>query len=324
MLMDKFNRIIDYVRISVTDRCNLRCRYCVNEALPHIPHTEVLRYEEIIRFVRVCAELGVTKIRLTGGEPLVKLDIEFLLKEINAIDGIEDKSLTTNGVYLGKKVRQLKEAGLRRVNISLDTMQPELFTYITGVDAYKEVLDSIEKAKDMGLNPVKINTVSIRGFNDDEILDFARFAKAWDVEVRFIEFMPFGESTLWDSTKIIPSREIEELIRKTYALSPSLSTHKGPAKMFNMVGSLGRIGFISPVSTHICKECNRLRLTSNGMIRPCLFSDTEFDVKQLLRNNAGDDELKEFISRCVREKPERKHEIGLVRKCQKSLRNIGG
>ncbi len=322
--MDKFNRIIDYVRISVTDRCNLRCRYCVNEAFPYMPHAKILRYEEIIRFVRACAELGVTKIRLTGGEPLVKLDIDFLIKEINAIEGINDISLTTNGVYLGKKARQLKDAGLRRVNISLDTLQPERFAYITRVDAYKEVLESIEKAKDMGFNPVKINTVIIKGFNDDEILDFAKFAKVWDVEVRFIEFMPFGESTLWDNTKIIPSHEIEELIRKSYTLAPSPSSSKGPAKMFTMVGSFGRIGFISPMSTHICKECNRLRLTSNGMVKPCLLSDTEFDVKQLLRNNATDDELKEFISRCVREKPERRQEIGLIKKCQKTLRNIGG
>ncbi|MCX5798242.1 MAG: radical SAM protein, partial [Proteobacteria bacterium] len=204
--MDKFNRVINYIRISVTDRCNLRCKYCVNEDFPFLPHAEILRYEEIIRFVRICAELGVSKVRLTGGEPLIKQGIAFLLKEINMIQGIHDISLTTNGVYLGEKVQELKAAGLKRVNISLDTLKPQRFKFITGVDAFDRVLNGIERSKDMGLNPVKINTVMIKGFNDDEILDFAKFAKVWDVDVRFIEFMPFGESTLWDNSKIIPSR----------------------------------------------------------------------------------------------------------------------
>lgn len=324
MLMDAYNRIINYIRISVTDKCNLRCKYCVNESFPHVPHADILRYEEIVRFVKICAELGVTKVRLTGGEPLVKQDIEFLLKEINSIEGISDISLTTNGVYLGEKIHRLKEAGLTRVNISLDSLKPERFAYITGVDAYDRVLESIALAKDLGLNPVKINTVMIKGFNDDEIIDFARFAKVWDVQVRFIEFMPFGESTLWDSSKIIPSRTVEELIRTTYTLRPSKNSHRGPAKMFTIEGSLGQIGFISPVSTHICSECNRIRLTSQGFIKPCLFSDTEYDVKSLLRNNAPDDVLKKFVTDCVRAKPERKYEIGLVKKCQASLRHIGG
>lgn len=324
MLMDKYNRIINYIRISITDRCNLRCRYCVNEAFPHIPHAEVLRYEEIIRFVQMCAQLGVTKVRLTGGEPLIKQDIEFLLREINKVDGITDISLTTNGVYLSEKIHRLREAGLTRVNISLDSLKPDRFAYITGVDAYDRVLEGISMAKDLGLNPVKINTVMIKGFNDDEILDFARFAKVWDVQVRFIEFMPFGESTLWDSSKIIPSSTVEELIKKTYPMKPSRNSHKGPARMFKFEGSLGKVGFISPVSTHICSECNRIRLTSSGMIKPCLFSDTEYDVKKLLRENASDEELKKFISDCVVAKPERKHEIGSVKKCQASLRHIGG
>ncbi|HNS79157.1 MAG TPA: GTP 3',8-cyclase MoaA [Syntrophorhabdus sp.] len=324
MLMDKYNRVINYIRISVTDKCNLRCKYCVNENFPHIPHPEILRYEEIIRFVRLCAELGVTKVRLTGGEPLIKQDIEFLLKEINQIEGINDMSLTTNGVFLGEKIHRLKEAGLKRVNISLDSLKPERFAYITGVDAYDRVLESISLAKDLGLNPVKINTVMIKGFNDDEILDFARFAKVWDVQVRFIEFMPFGESTLWNSSRIIPSGEVEELIKKAYQIKPSRNSHKGPAKMFEFEGSLGQVGFISPMSTHICSECNRIRLTSTGMIKPCLFSDTEYDVKRLLRENAPDDVLKRFISDCVVAKPERKYEIGLIKKCQKSLISIGG
>lgn len=324
MLMDKFNRIINYIRISVTDRCNLRCKYCVNEQLPFLPHPEILRYEEIIRFVKVCADLGVTKVRLTGGEPLVRQDIELLVREISQVEGITDISLTTNGVLLAEKIHRLKEAGLKRVNISLDSFKRERFAYITGFDAYDRVLEGISLAKDWGLNPVKINTVIIKGFNDDEILDFARFAKVWDVQVRFIEFMPFGESTLWNGSKIIPSREVQEIIKSTYHLTPSPNSHKGPAKMFDIEGTLGQVGFISPVSTHICSECNRIRLTSSGMIKPCLFSDTEYDVKKLLREHGSDESLKKFISDCVRAKPERKHEIGAVKKCQASLRHIGG
>ncbi len=324
MLMDTFNRVIDYIRISVTDRCNLHCRYCVDSSASFIPHGEILRYEEMLRLVRIAAELGVSKVRLTGGEPLVRKGIPFLLSEISKIESIKDISLTTNGFFLGQKVLELKEAGLARVNISLDSLKRERFAYITGVDAFDEVLMSIEKAIYAGLQPIKINTVVIKAFNDDEILDFAKFAVTWGVEVRFIEFMPFGESTLWDSSKIIPSSAIEETIRSVYSLQPFVSKSRGPAKMFSFSEGRGKIGFISPVSSHICAECNRIRLTSHGMIRPCLFSDTEYDVKALLRGGADDSEIAAFVSRIVEAKPERKHEIGQVRKCQRNLRGIGG
>jgi GTP 3',8-cyclase len=324
MLMDRFNRIINYIRISVTDRCNLKCRYCVDGAFPFIPHTEVLAYEEIIRFVRISAELGVSKIRLTGGEPLVRKGVSLLLKQIASVNGIMDISLTTNGVYLGQRIAELREAGLRRVNISLDSLRKERFAYITGVDAFHEVMTSIEAAKSAGLSPIKINTVIIKGFNDDEVLDFAEFARTWDLSVRFIEFMPFGESDLWDSSRIVPSSVIEETIGKVYELQPSLSRSTGPAKMFKLGNGRGRIGFISPVSSHICSQCNRLRLTSSGMLRPCLFSDVEYDLKALLRGGADDEAIKAFVSGTVGLKPEKKEEIGLIRKCQRSLRSIGG
>ena len=200
MLTDRFNRVINYLRISITDRCDLHCKYCVEKDFPFIPHDEILRYEEIIRFVRIMAGLGVTKVRLTGGEPLRRKDLPFLLHEIANTEGIVDISLTTNGVSLGDKVLELKAAGLRRVNISLDTLKRDRFAFITGVDAYDKVLDSIQKAKNAGLCPVKINTVIIKDFNDDEVLDFVQFAKHENVEVRFIEFMPFGDAGLWDST----------------------------------------------------------------------------------------------------------------------------
>jgi GTP 3',8-cyclase len=323
MLKDEFNRVINYLRISVTDRCNLRCRYCVDGALPFIPHDDVLRYEEIIRFVRIAAGLGVSKVRITGGEPLVRKGIPFLLSEISAVEGITDVALTTNGVYLGRMVQDLKDAGLRRVNISLDSLKKERFAYITGVDAFDEVLASVEKAIYAGLDPIKINTVIIRGFNDDEILDFARFAVTWGVEVRFIEFMPFGDSTLWDRSKIVHSQEAEAIIRAEHAMKPFQSQSRGPAKVFAIDGK-GRVGFISPISTHICGECNRIRLTSGGMVRPCLFSDTEYDVKGLLRGDAEDSEVADLLRGVVKAKPERKRDIGQIKKCQHSLRGIGG
>jgi cyclic pyranopterin phosphate synthase len=324
MLTDRFNRVINYLRISITDRCDLHCRYCVEKDFPFIPHDEILRYEEIIRFVRIVADLGVTKVRLTGGEPLRRKDLPFLLHEIASIKGIDDISLTTNGVSLGDKVLELKAAGLRRVNISLDSLKRERFSFITGVDAYDKVLDSIQKAKNAGLCPVKINTVIIKDFNDDEVLDFVEFAKTENVEVRFIEFMPFGDTSLWDSSKVVTSAELEALIKKTYDLVPSVNSHRGPARTFRIPGYRGKIGFISPISTHICSDCNRLRLTSDGKIKPCLFSDAEYDVKSLMRGGKSDEEIAQFVVEVVSVKPERKFESGVIRKCQRSMRTTGG
>ena len=323
-LIDDYNRVIDYIRISITDRCNLRCRYCVDGDFPFIPHTEVLTYEEIIRFVRICAAMGVKKVRLTGGEPLTRKGLPYLLKELAGIEGIADISLTTNAVLLADKIDELKEAGLKRINISLDTLKKDRFAWITCIDAFDRVIDSIKKASYSGLRPIKINTVIIKGFNDDEILDFVRIARKWDHEVRFIEFMPFGDTSLWKSTDIITSRQIEDIIRREFDLIPSLKNGKGPAKVYDIGGGPGRIGFISPVSSHICAECNRIRLTSRGMIRPCLFSDVEYDLKALLRSGADDAAIKAFVRDVVKVKPERKLEMGSIKKCQRTLRNIGG
>jgi cyclic pyranopterin phosphate synthase len=296
----------------------------VDGTFDFVPHTEILSYEEMLRFVRIAARLGVKKVRLTGGEPLVRKGVPYLLKEIGNIEGIDDISLTTNGVFLAEKILELKEAGLKRINISLDTMKRDRFAYITGVDAFDDVIGGIEKATYAGLYPIKINTVIIKGFNDDEILNFVKAAKKWNHHVRFIEFMPFGDATLWNSSEIITSKQIEDTIRAVYNLTPSSNQDKGPARMFDIEGGSGKIGFISPVSTHICSECNRIRLTSNGMIRPCLFSDTEYDVKALLRGGKSDEEIMAFVKEVVRVKPEKKLEMGQIRKCQRSLRSIGG
>ncbi len=324
MLIDNFNRVINYLRISITDRCNLRCKYCVNENLKFNPHDEILRYEEIIRLVRLGAELGFKKVRLTGGEPLIRKGIEYLLNEISHTKGIEDLALTTNGVFLGEKINELKQAGLKRVNISLDSLKRDRYEYITGVDAIDKVFKGIEMAIREGLHPIKINTVIIKGFNDDEIIDFASLAEKWAIHIRFIEFMPFGDPELWGPSKIVSSKEVEDIIRTVYELEPTENRHKGPARMFKLKGGKGEIGFISPVSTHICSECNRIRLTSDGNIMPCLFSDIKYDVKRLLRANASDEEVKAFIKNADQEKPHRKYELGQIKKCQRSLRNIGG
>ncbi len=324
MLIDEFNRAINYVRISITDRCNLRCKYCVDGNFPFIPHKEMLSYEEIIRFVKICAELGISKIRLTGGEPLARKGITYLLSEINKIKGISDIGLTTNGVLLGNMVEELKQAGLRRVNVSLDTLKKDRFAYITGVDAFDDVIKSIRKAAEAELNPVKINSVIIKGFNDDELLDFAKLSTIRNYHVRFIEYMPFGDAGRWDESKIVTSNEIENQIRSVYELEPSINNERGPAKMFKIKGGAGKIGFISPVSTHICSECNRIRLTSDGMIRPCLFSDSGYNVKELLREGKNDEEIKDFIIGVVKAKPERKAPMGQIKKCQRSLQHIGG
>ena len=323
-LIDDYNRVIDYIRISITDRCNLRCRYCIDGDFPFIPHTEILSYEEIIRFVSICASMGVKKVRLTGGEPLTRKGLPYLLKELKGIEGITDMSLTTNAVLLADKIDELKEAGLKRVNISLDTLRKDRFAWITCIDAFDRVIESIKKASLSGLKPIKINTVIIKGFNDDEILDFVRIARKWDHEIRFIEFMPFGDTSLWKSTDIITSKQIEDIIRQKFELIPSLGTGRGPAKVYDIAGGSGRIGFISPVSSHICAECNRIRLTASGMIRPCLFSDVEYDVKSLLRSGANDEAIKAFVRDVVKVKPERKLEMGSIKKCQRTLRNIGG
>lgn len=324
MLRDNFDRIINYLRISITDRCNLRCKYCTDKDFPFIPHDQILTYEEIVRFVRICAGLGVKKVRLTGGEPLTRRNLPFLVSQIGETPGIEDISLTTNGVFLADRIDELKEAGLTRVNISLDTLKPDRFSYITGFDVFHRVMEGIEKSKHAGLNPVKINTVIIKGFNDDEILDFARFANAREVEVRFIEFMPFSQTNLWDASKVMTSALLIQVIREVYELSPYRNAHKGPASMFTMKGGPGKIGFISPMSSHICKDCNRIRLTSDGKLKPCLFSDQEYDAKRLLRAEASDEDLAHFVREIVRAKPEKKFEGGMIKKCQRPMRNIGG
>ena len=307
-LSDSFQRPINYLRISVTDRCNLRCVYCMPvEGVNTMAHEDILRYEEINTIARAAAELGIDKIRLTGGEPLVRLGLSGLVKMLADIGTIKDISLTTNGVLLAKYAAELKAAGLNRVNISLDTLKPDRFKAITCSDGkLQDVLEGIEAARRVGLEPVKLNMVVIPGVNDDEVVDFAAKTINEDWHVRFIELMPVvGEAK--DAT-FVSAGDVKKRIEKLGEPEPCLpSVGNGPAKYFKLPKAKGTIGFITPVSEHFCFNCNRLRLTADGKLRPCLLSDYEIDLRRPLRRGADGEELKRLIEEAVANKPLRHH-----------------
>ncbi len=304
-------RQIDYLRISLTDRCNLRCVYCMpEEGVQLMKHQELMSYEEILKLVRSLVPLGIRKIRLTGGEPLVRLGVEELIRSLRAIPEIEDITLTTNGILLEEKAEALKEAGLTRVNVSLDSLNPEKFHQITRWGDLERVLRGIRKAIETGLTPVKINVVAIRGFNDEEFLDFARFAMEEKVQVRFIELMPIGESDEEAFLKHIPVDEIRGIIEKAYPLEETQSIRtNGPAENYLLPGGEGSVGFIGALSHKFCSSCNRLRLTADGRMRPCLHKDLEYDVLKMIREGAGEEELRDFVSREVIGNKPKEHEM---------------
>jgi cyclic pyranopterin phosphate synthase len=319
-LSDPFNRPINYLRISVTDRCNLRCIYCLPpEGIYLLPHGEILTYEEIAAVARLAAELGINKVRLTGGEPLVRARLPELVAMLAQIEAIDDISLTTNGILLSKCAAELKQAGLKRVNVSLDSLNRDKFKRITRYNKLNDVLEGIEVARACGLSPVKVNMVVMRGINDDEILDFAKLTITDGWHVRFIELMPFaadnppeGHSTGGKADinpQFMSANEIKERLRSLGELAPSLPiTGNGPAKYFRFPQAGGTIGFITPVSQHFCFNCNRLRLTAEGKLRPCLLSDREVDLRQPLRSGASPEELKKVITEAVQSKPQ-KHQL---------------
>jgi cyclic pyranopterin phosphate synthase len=327
MLFDPYRRKINYLRISVTDRCNLRCCYCMpEEGIPLIPHEEILTYEEILRIVRVFAGEGISKARLTGGEPLVRKGITDFIFRLNHIEGIQDLSLTTNGILLKEFAQDLKQAGLKRINISLDSLQRERFHQITRKDGYKQVWEGIEEALSVGLSPIKINMVAIRGLNDDEIESFAQLTLCLPLTVRYIEYMPSSNGEEWEKTNILTIPQIKSRLENIGKLIPIPSDRwDGPARRFRMEGAIGEIGLIGPVSSHFCSDCNRLRLTPDGKIRTCLFSDEEIDVKELLRKGGSDRDLKERLLLALQRKPER-HLINThqFKKCQRRMSAIGG
>lgn len=327
MLLDPYKRKINYLRISVTDRCNLRCRYCMpEEGIPLISHQGILTYEEILRIVRVFASEGISKVRLTGGEPLVRKGIIDFISLLSQIEEIKDLSLTTNGLLLKDHAEALKLAGLKRVNISLDSLKRERFYQITRRDDFERVWSGIEEALRVGLTPIKINMVAIRGVNDDEIEAFARLTLHLPVTVRYIEYMPSGNGEDWKKSDLITTLQIKSRLENVGPLICVTSEPwDGPAKRFRIEGAIGEIGLIGAVSSHFCEECNRIRLTPDGKIRTCLFSDDEIDVREILRNGGTDQDLKERLLVALTTKPERHHiDSHQFKKCQRNMSAIGG
>jgi len=320
-LFDSFGRRINYLRISVTDRCNLRCIYCMPpEGVPWIPHSNLLSYEEISTIVQMAAALGINKIRLTGGEPLIRPGLPNLVEMLSRIEGINEIAMTTNGTLLQEYALVLKRAGLRRINISLDTLKADRFRYITRLGELKDTLKGIEAAREANLEPVKINVVVMRGINDDEVLDFAKLTREKGWHIRFIELMPFA-----NVTEFVPSREIRQSIVSLGMLEPcSPITGNGPTRSYRLPGAKGTIGFISPLSEPFCSACNRLRLTSDGQLCPCLLSDGGIDLKGPLRNNATAQELKNLILKAVASKPKQHHLADGTVLVKHNMSQIGG
>lgn len=305
-MKDHFNRNIDYLRISVIDRCNLRCIYCMpEEGISNLlPHKEILTYEEILRIVEIGVDLGITKIRITGGEPLLRRGIVSFIERLAKIQGIRDIGMTTNGVLLKKTSKDLYNAGLKRVNVSLDSLNENKFRTITRVGSIYEVIDGIEEAYKVGLKPIKINVVVMKGINDNEIEKFALWSKDVSYQIRFIEFMPIGQNA-WKKELFMSKDEIKGKIEnKIGKLIPVQMKKSGPAEYFMLEGAKGLLGFISPITTHICVRCNRLRLTAEGKLRPCLFSDKELDLKKLLRGGVSEKEIRKMIIRTIHLKPQ--------------------
>lgn len=312
-MKDDYGREIDYLRISVTDRCNLRCRYCMPEGgVKWFPKSEILTFEEILKVCSVAAGLGFKKFRLTGGEPLVRLGILDFIKGLSEIDGVQDIAMTTNGILLGDMAYGLKEAGLNRVNVSLDTLNPEKFNYMTRGGNLERVLDGIKKALYAGLYPVKINTVLIKGFNDDEIDELIGLTRLYPVDVRFIELMPIGQAADMEYTSCDIVLEGRDLIPVG---------EDGVASYYRLENAMGKVGLIRPMSCKFCSDCNRLRLTSDGRLKPCLLKDLEVDLKGPLRD--GED-IAPVIKKALDIKPKEHEANAGVYLQNRDMYEIGG
>ena len=307
-MRDSFNRVARKLRISVTDKCNMKCIYCMpNGNIKWIDNKEILRFKEINRIVSIFTNLGVTKIRLTGGEPLLRPSIENLIRDLIKIQNIESISMTTNGFLLEEKINQLKSAGLSSLNISLDTFREERFRTLNGISNLNKVLRGIQKASELGLK-IKINTVIIRNWNDDEIINFVKFAKDTGITVRFIEFMPLDGSGIWNYNLVVTKKEIIKIIESNFdnvSLDKNNSCPSDPATVYNFDDGKGKIGFIPSISDPFCSNCDRIRLTSDGRFLTCLFEKKGYDLKKMIRNvKATDQEIIDYIVNCYKKKPE--------------------
>jgi cyclic pyranopterin phosphate synthase len=321
MLRDAFGREIDYLRIAVTDRCNLRCVYCMPpQGIEWKVRSAILSYEEIARVVRAAAGMGIRKIRLTGGEPLARPHVERLVEMIAAVPGIQDISMTTNAVLLDRHAEALARAGLRRINVSLDTLRADRFERITRRGHIADVWRGLQAAEQCGLSPIKLNAVVVRGMNDDELADLAALTFDHPWHVRLIEVMPIANEGDWGDqlpppgNRLVPAGEMQtrlaaqlgnaELFASSALLPSAAVSGNGPARVFRLPGAKGTLGFITPVSQHFCPTCNRLRLTADGKLRPCLLADGEVDVMAALRANATEQDLQMLLKRAVENKPE--------------------
>ncbi len=330
-LVDSFARTISYLRLSLTDRCNLRCRYCMpedkEEGLQMLQHEDLLSYEELLHVVNIVVGMGMNKLRLTGGEPLVRKGVMGFIGSLAAIEGLEEIRLTTNGVLLAEKAAGLYDAGIRKLNISLDTMRPDRFKDITGVDLFHKVWQGIETAEAIGFD-IKLNVVAMKGVNDDEFADFAKLAVEKPFQVRFIEFMPVGSRSTWEKDSYISSKELQRIIGSMGRLEPLAGCRMdGPARVYSLTmddGRTGKVGFISPISHHFCDTCNRLRLTSAGTLRACLLHDREADLKSLLRQGASDEELRSLIRQTILDKPKGHTLADDPARCSGQMSRIGG
>lgn len=331
LLVDSHGRTLRDLRVSVTDRCNFRCLYCLPEteaaqnfyrgrwadqprSAPIVrewqPRSSILSFEEIERVVRLLVGLGIQKVRLTGGEPLLRQQMEKLVERLAAIPGIQDLAMTSNGFLFLQKGKALRDAGLKRISFSLDSLDRDNFLKITGRDGLSEVLASIQLAQELGLNPVKVNAVIIRGINDHEIEALADFGARRGLSLRFIEFMPLDSARAWLKELVVPGHEILARLQARHALQPVLSENKSEtARRWTLPGQVGEIGIIAPVSEPFCGHCNRLRLTADGKVRTCLFSVVDHDLRPLLRENVPDAALREWIGKVVWQK-EARHHIG--------------
>lgn len=310
LLKDSYGRAIRDLRVSITDRCNFRCFYCMpTEAMEWQPKAEILSYEEIVTLTEVFVRLGITKLRVTGGEPMVRRDVETLIERLARIEGVEDLAMTTNAHFLRGRAEGLKKAGLQRITISLDSMTPDRFSLLTGRNELDRVLDGIDAAIEAGFHPIKINCVMMRGINDDQAVRFAAFAREKGLSVRFIEFMPLDNGKVWRRDMVVPGEELRKHIHETYPLERVTSENPSEtARRWRFAdGAPGEIGFINPVTQPFCGHCSRIRLTADGMIRTCLFSTVEHNIKRLLRNGASESDLIDFIVATIEKKEDRHH-----------------
>lgn len=304
-LIDTFGRLHDNLRISVTDRCNIRCFYCMpEEGVKFMPRQEILSFEEIARVARIAVSMGVRKLRLTGGEPLLRKDLPVLIEKLSAISGVEDIALTTNAVLLADQAADLYKAGLRRLNVHLDTLDRDRFFQITRRDDFDKVMAGIDTAMALGFGPIKINAVAVKNLVEPDIVPLARFGRERGIEIRYIEFMPLDAQGIWDKAKVLLQDDMLRLLASEFGPLDEIPDRdpRAPASEYRFADGIGRVGFISSVSHPFCLNCNRIRLTSDGKLRYCLFAIEETDVKGLLRGDASDDEIRATIRETVARK----------------------